>query len=82
MGIEYADLFAIPEQDYWEYDTGYSYVCSSYVVSMYKKAGLFDGLSLQGTEFHPRDLANLAIYQKNPDRPDACIQADPDLPYC
>lgn len=30
----------------------------------------------------PKDVTSLAIFDKNYTRPDACVKADPDLPYC
>lgn len=38
------------EQDDWVYSDGPSMVCSSFVVGVYKAAGLFGDLSIQATE--------------------------------
>jgi hypothetical protein len=35
-----ADLMAIPEKDGWWYSDGYSYVCSSFVIAVYRAGGL------------------------------------------
>mmetsp|Transcript_3082 Transcript_3082/g.2652 ORF Transcript_3082/g.2652 Transcript_3082/m.2652 type:complete len:130 (+) Transcript_3082:1166-1555(+) len=50
------ELYAIVEQDGWWYPDGYSYVCSSFVVAMWKAGGLFEGLDINAVEFTPRDL--------------------------
>ena len=78
---------AMVEMDGWEYTgekprDGLSYVCSSYVAAMYKVGGLFGDLSIQATEFSPRDVYSLNFFDLNFSRPEACIRADPTLPYC
>ena len=78
---------AVPEQDGWEYTgitprDGRSYVCSSFVTAMYQAAGLFDNLKVTPQELHDRDLYNLDIFNITAERPQQCIDADPDLPYC
>lgn len=76
----------MPEIDGWEYEgikprDGVSYVCSSYVAAAYKAAGLFGDLSINATEFTPKDVYTLALFDSS-ERPEACQKADPDLPYC
>lgn len=44
------------EEDGWWYPDGYSYVCSSFVIGMWKAAGLFDGFEVNAVEFTPRDV--------------------------
>jgi len=39
-------LFAMTEKDGWMYSDGYSYVCSSFVIGVYKAGGLFGDLSI------------------------------------
>lgn len=56
------DVMALVEQDGWEYNDGLSYVCSAYVASMYKAAGLFDDMEINATEFHPRDIGMLNFF--------------------
>ena len=78
---------AMPELDGWEYTSeeprdGLSYVCSAYVTAMYKAGGLFDDFDVQATEFQPRDVYSLNFFDLNYERPDACVAADPSLPYC
>lgn len=85
MGID--DVMAMVELDGWEYTgeeprDGLSYVCSAYVAAMYKAAGLFDDMDIQATEFTPRDVYSLAFFDLDFERPEACVTADPSLPYC
>lgn len=80
------DVMAMVEQDGWEYTgekpDGISYVCSAYVAAMYKVAGLFDDLEINATEFAPKDVYTLNFFDLDFERPQQCIDADPDLPYC
>jgi len=53
--MELQDLMAQPEQDGWMYTgeeprDGLSYVCSAYVSSLYKVAGLYDDFFVNATE--------------------------------
>ncbi len=82
-----SDLMAVVEVDGWEYTSmeprdGLSYVCSAYVAAMYKAAGLFDGFNVQATEFSTRDVYSLKFFDLEYARPEACVAADPELPYC
>ena len=70
------------EKEGWEYNDGVSYVCSSFVIAIYKRAGLFRGLNVEATEFTPRDLYMLNFFDSNYTKPQACQDADPELPYC
>lgn len=77
------EVMAMPEKDGWIYTgskprDGWSYVCSSYVVAVMKAAGLFDDLEINATEFTPRDLYQLDIYDKDFKRPEVCNKVDPD----
>lgn len=81
------DVMAMVELDGWEYTSeeprdGLSYVCSAYVAAMYKAGGLFDDFDVQATEFTPRDIYTLNFFDLNFTRPEACVAADPTLPYC
>jgi len=57
------------EQDGWVYSDGVSMVCSAYVAAMYKAAGLFDDMEIQATEFTPRDVYILNVFDTNYQRP-------------
>jgi len=75
-------LYAIVEQDEWVYSDGPSYVCSAFAAGLYKAAGLFDGMDIQATEFTPRDVYMLDIYDRDYVVPEKCRVNDPELPYC
>jgi hypothetical protein len=76
------DLIAQVEEEGWWYADGLSYVCSSFVLAAYKRAGILGDLPLHGTEFTPRDVYSLNLFDRNYVRPQACVDADPSLPYC
>lgn len=59
---------------------GRAYVCSSYVAGLYQAAGLLKNVN--GPEFTPRDIYTLDVFDKNYERPAACVQADPNIPQC
>jgi hypothetical protein len=63
------DVFALPEIEGWEYSDGKSYVCSCFVVGMYKAAGLFKEMHIESTEFTPRDVYSLDFYNLDYNRP-------------
>jgi len=75
---------AIPEQDSWTYDGDYSMVCDSFVIAMYKKAGVFGNLAdlIQATEQTPKDTYQMALFDAQWQRPKQCVEDDPALPYC
>lgn len=80
-------LMAMVEVEGWEYtglqNDGRAYVCSAYVAGAYQAAGLFGkGNRVNGPEFTPKDVYTLKVFDLNFKRPDACVQADPNLPYC
>jgi len=75
-------LAAVVEQEGWMYPDGYAYVCSSFVLGLYKRAGILGNLVLQATEFTPRDVYSLNIFDPSPQIPQNCKDQDPDIPYC
>jgi hypothetical protein len=81
-GLTLPDLYAIPEQDGWMYPDGLSYVCSSFVVAMYKAGGLFGDIEVHGVEFTPKDLYELEFIDPTPQVPENCKSLDPQNPYC
>lgn len=82
QGMSLLEVMALPEKDDWWYSDGYSYVCSSFVLALYKHAGLFGDMELQGTEFTPKDVYSLNIFDREYQRPQICIDNDPEIPYC
>jgi len=82
IGVTTPELFAQPEQDGWWYPDGYSFVCSSFVIAMWKAAGLFDGYTINAVEFTPRDIYQMTWIDPNPAVPENCKEVDPINPYC
>lgn len=83
--MTFPQLMAMVEEEGWVYNDGVSYVCSSFVIALYKRAGLFVGINpdtIHATEFTPRDLYSLNFFDSNYTLPAPCKEADPDLPYC
>ena len=61
------------------------YSSPSFVVALYRAAGLFDGnLTINAQEFTVKDLYELDFYstQSKLLRPPQCQEADPHVPYC
>ncbi|CAK68862.1 unnamed protein product (macronuclear) [Paramecium tetraurelia] len=81
-GIEIAELYAMVEKDNWIYSDGPSQVCSSFVIGLYKAAGLFGEYHIEATEFTPKDVYQMNFFDKNYVVPKKCKDNDPDLPYC
>ena len=76
------DVLAEPEKEGIVYSDGLSFVCSCFVVAFWKHGGLFGDLDFYPTEFGPKDLYYLDIFDKNFQKPQECIDDNPDLPYC
>ena len=75
-------LFAEVEQDDVEYSDGVQYVCSCFVAAIWKRAGIFGDLEINATEFTPKDIYQLKVFDTETALPDVCKQNDPSLPYC
>lgn len=78
---------AKPEVEGWIYEgekprDGRSYVCSCFVTSVYKAAGLYDGLDINSTEFGPGDVYEVNFYDKHYEFPEQCKQDDPNPQWC
>ncbi|KAJ9672083.1 hypothetical protein PVL29_025648 [Vitis rotundifolia] len=84
-GSSFAELLTIPEQDDWVYADGKSTSCVSFILEMYKEAGLFGPIasSIQGTEFTIKDAYTLSFFENNSSRlPKWCNDGDIVQPYC
>jgi hypothetical protein len=70
------DVITWPERDAWTYPDGKSLTCSSFVMAMYKAAGVFRGIDFEATELTPRDSYSVKIYAKQGEwkQPKACSQ--------
>lgn len=78
------EILTIPEDDsqtYWFAGKDLlSRVCSSFIMDIYKSAGVFGDLDLTVTEFTPRDTYQLAIFDYT--KPSPCENFDADIPFC
>jgi hypothetical protein len=82
QGKSVEELLAEPEPEGIEYVDGLNYVCSCFVIAFWKHGGLFGDLDFSPNEFGPKDIYNLDIFDKDFQRPQECIDDNPDLPYC
>jgi len=80
-GLNFTDLFIIPEQDSWMYDTGKSMVCDVFVCNMWRAGGII-GDDFQCSELTPRDVYSMNVFDTSGYRPSQCVEADPTLPFC
>lgn len=78
------ELFALPEIEGWEYSDGLNYVCSAFAVAIWKKGDMFGELEINSTEFTPKDVIQMDIFdlEYKEKRPEICKEADPELPFC
>ena len=76
------EMMAIPEEEGIVYHDGLSYTCSCFVIAFWKHGGMFGDMEILPNEFSPRDLYTLDVFDKNFQRPQECIDDNPDLPYC
>mmetsp|Transcript_26205 Transcript_26205/g.30046 ORF Transcript_26205/g.30046 Transcript_26205/m.30046 type:complete len:554 (+) Transcript_26205:48-1709(+) len=74
------DVIALVEEEGWVYSQGVAYVCSGLVTATLKRGGVFEGLEIEATEFTPRNLYQLQIFdtQKNSN----CTDGYPDRAFC
>jgi hypothetical protein len=82
QGISAGQLFAMPEKYGWEYSNGMNFVCSCFAMGLYINGGIFGNMEILPHEFGPKDVYQLNIFDKEYKRPQVCVDADPDLPYC
>lgn len=82
QGKSLEELLAEPEMEGVQYHDGSNYVCSCLVVSFWKHGGLFGDLEFSPNEFGPKDIYILDIFDKNYQKPQICIDDNPELPYC
>lgn len=80
--ISLEQLFTIPEQDKWIYSDGPSYVCSSFLVAVYRAAGLFGDLEINATEFTPKDLIDLEFWDVSGQKVPAGCEGKAPHGYC
>eukprot|EP00744_Colponema_vietnamica_P002476 GILI01003875.1.p2 GENE.GILI01003875.1~~GILI01003875.1.p2 ORF type:complete len:573 (+),score=211.74 GILI01003875.1:60-1778(+) len=80
--IKLEEAIAMVEQDEWVYSDGHSLVCSVFATYIYKASGILGDINVMHTEFTPRDVYSLNIFDNSFNRAQKCADADPDLPYC
>eukprot|EP00658_Telonema_sp_P-2_P021627 TRINITY_DN18619_c0_g1_i1.p1 TRINITY_DN18619_c0_g1~~TRINITY_DN18619_c0_g1_i1.p1 ORF type:complete len:595 (-),score=141.36 TRINITY_DN18619_c0_g1_i1:141-1925(-) len=91
VNISLSELFALPEQDSWEYPAGPGYragkamVCDVFVCNAWRAGGVLTN-DINCGEFTPFDLYEMKIFSDKPrsELPAACLTADPESenPYC
>jgi len=74
------ELFAMVEEEGLMYSDGNQYVCSCFVAAIWKRAGVFGDLEINSTEFTPRDIYQLNVFDEKVD--ESCLKNDPSLPFC
>jgi hypothetical protein len=82
QGKSLEQLIAEPEKEGIVYRDGINLVCSCFVVAFWKHGGLFGDIDLSPNEFSPRDVYQIDIFDKNFQKPQECIDDNPDLPFC
>ncbi|CDW85293.1 UNKNOWN [Stylonychia lemnae] len=83
------EILAQPEEDVWTYhdDNGLitkpQYSSSTFIVALYKAAGMFPNVKINAQEFTMRDVYQLDFFdKKKSQRPKQCQEADPHVEYC
>ena len=92
IGLTSTQLYTLPEQDTWRYETTRDgepelnevSICNVFVCRVWKAAGLFGDISedINCSETSVNDNYRLAIYADPELRPDICKEADPSNPNC
>ena len=80
--ITFGELMAIPENDLWIYNGQRSMVCDVYVTSILKAGGIFGGNYIEATEFTPKDLYQLKIYNSTWNRNINCLNKESNKGIC
>jgi len=72
-GMNISDIMAVVEEDGWQYSgfyhDGEAYVCSSYVVALFKAAGLFGDDYVNAVEWSPKDIYQVNFFNTTWERP-------------
>lgn len=80
LNISLPYILTLVEKDIWNYPQGIQRVCSSYVMSLYKSAGIFDITDFEATEFTPKDVYQLNIFDNDWNMHEQCKV--PGYNYC
>jgi len=90
MGVTFADLLRMPENDEWEYVqqnsdnrtvSGRAMTCDTFVCEVWKASGLFGDTDFQCTEATNWDVYTLNIFNHSAP-PSQCTSVDANMPYC
>ena len=82
QGMTLSEVIAMPEQDDWTYNGKKQMVCSTFVASIWKAAGLFNNLDINASEFTPFDLYRVNLFESKDLRPTTCQRDDPGQQWC
>lgn len=81
-----SEVVAMPELNTYTYNSFYhdgpALVCSSFIIEMWQKSGLFGDLNVNPGEFTPKDLTDLKFYDTNYNHPPECMKDYPDQVWC
>jgi len=82
--MTFEEMLAMPEIEGWAYTDGKNYVCSCFVIAFWRALGVFGNIDIIPTEFTPKDIYQLNIFDQSykDKRPQSCKDADPELEYC
>lgn len=85
-GLILEEVFAMPElESYFENYGEENWVCSAIVMKVYMEAGVLNHLDILPSEFLPRDIYQMKIFDEHFNTtwmPKECKEADPGLNYC
>jgi hypothetical protein len=85
LKTNFGEMMMLPERDEWIYSTGISLIDHNFVLALYKEGGIFGPITneIQATEFGPKDLYELNIFQKEwKNKPELCKIDNLNVPYC
>lgn len=81
--MTFDEAMSIVEQEGWQYSNGLNYVCSTLVVSILRRGGLFGDLDINSTEFTPKDLYQLEFFDASGENlPKECTGDNIQFGYC
>lgn len=81
--LNLTEAMSIPEQDAWVYPDGSQMVCDVFLLEVLKASGIFEPVVFQATEFTPKDLYTLDIWDPNGKSAIQCpTKADADPRWC
>lgn len=82
QNMSYAQLMTMVEKEGWQYSNGFNYVCSAFVTSVYKRAGLFGDLEINVTEFVPKDVYELNFFDTTGNKVAKGCENSASFGYC